>query len=163
MAVRAPKKGDAEMTGKGPWAVASYEVDMHETLFEEPSPRANQNAHTESVVLHARQLCEMFLSRSNEADNIKLAHLIPEGDQSERLKELIDKLDKKYGNRRTPKSPCWVFNKMLLHPTTERMDRYDYDPALNLVRPVLKQIIAEIESKRGRFARGLRGPEAKTK
>jgi hypothetical protein len=145
------------MTGKGAWLVTSYEIDMHETLFEGPSPRAIENAHTESIVLHARQLCEIFLSRSNESDNIKLVDLIPEGEQSDRLKQLIAELDEEYGHRRTKGSPCWVFNKMLLHPTTERTDRYSYGVALNRIRPILKSIIAEIESKRGPFSRKLRG------
>ena len=143
------------MTGKGAWLVASYEIDMLETLFEGPSPRASQNAYTESMVLHARQLCEIFLCRSNERDNIKLADLIPEGEQSERLKKLIVELGREYGNSKTEGSPCWVFNKMLLHQTTERTDRYDYGPALGRVSPILKIIIAEIESKRGCFSRNL--------
>ncbi len=144
------------MEGKGAWRVASYEIDMHETLFEGSSHRASRNAHTESIVLHARQLCEIFLSRNTDADNVKLVDLIPEDEQSERLRELIAELDREYGNRRTEESPCWVFNKMLLHPTKERLDGYNYDSALNRVRPVLKTIIAEIESKRGSFVRGLR-------
>jgi hypothetical protein len=147
---------EAGMTGKGAWLVASYEIDMHETLFEAPSPRASQNAHTESIVLHARQLCEIFLSRSAEADNIKLADLVPKDDQSERLKKLIAELRAEYGDSRTEGSPCWVFNKMLMHPTTQRTDRYDYESALNRVRPILKTIIAEIEYKKGPFSRGLR-------
>jgi hypothetical protein len=70
------------MKGKGAWRVASYEIDMHETLFEGPSQMAISNALTESVVLHARQLCEIFLSRSTEADNVKLADLVPAGHES---------------------------------------------------------------------------------
>jgi hypothetical protein len=144
------------MEGKGAHLVASYEIDMHETLSEYPSPRAILNAVTESKVLHARQLCEIFLSRSTEADNVKLEHLIPAVDQSERLKELIAQLDREYGNRKIDGSPCRVFNKMLLHPTTGRTDGYDYDSALNRVRPILKEIVAEIESRMGLFRRGLR-------
>jgi hypothetical protein len=145
------------MNRQSAWVVVSYEVDMHETLSEgSPSPRAIQNAYTESMVLHARQLCEIFLPRSTEPDNIKLADLIPEGDQSERFKELIAGLGRRYGDRRTVGSPCWVFNKKLMHPTTERTDAYDYESALNRVKPILKAIIAEIASKRGLFSRGLR-------
>jgi hypothetical protein len=144
------------MTGKGAWLVASYEIDMYENFDEGPSIRASQNAHTESMVLHARQLCEIFLSRSREPDNIRLADLISESDESDKLKELIVELDRNYGSGRTEGSPCWVFNKKLLHPTTERTDRYNYGPALNRVKPILKAIIAEIESKKGRFARDLR-------
>ena len=144
------------MEGKGAWLVARYEIDMHEALSEGPSSLAISNALTESVVLHARQLCEIFLSLSKKGDNIKLADLIPEGEQSQRIKELITELRGIYGNNEKQESPCWVFNKMLLHPTTERIDRYNYEPALNQVRPVFKKIIAEIEFIKGAFERNLR-------
>jgi hypothetical protein len=144
------------MEGKGAWLVASYEVDMHETLSERPSALAQHNALTESIVLHARQLCEMFLSLSNKDDNVKLADLISEGEQSAEFKKLVAELRGIYGNSRKVGSPSWVFNKMLLHPTAVRIDSYDYGPALNQVRPVLKKIIAEIESKKGSFERRLR-------
>ena len=111
------------MKGKGAWLVASYEVHMLEELLKGRHSRdVIRNATAESIVLHSRQLCEIFLSRSKEGDNIKLAALIPEGDQSERLKKLIAELAHKYGSRREQGSPCWVFNKKLLHPTTERSD-----------------------------------------
>lgn len=146
------------MPGKGAWRVASYEIDMHENLLAGPSLATVSNALTESTVLHARQLCEIFLSCSRETDNIKLAHLVPESEQSERLQQLIHELDRAYGKVREEESARWVFNKMLLHPTTERSDSYNYERALNSVRPILKQIIAEIESIRGqRFDRRLRG------
>ena len=145
------------MEAKGAWEVARYEVDMHETLLEgELSATALRNALTESMVLHARQLCEIFLSRSAEADNVKLSDLVSESEQSEMLKELLSELERAYGDRRTSNSPCWVFNKMLLHPTTQRIDGYNYDSALNRVRPVLKKIVTEIEAKKGSFERRLR-------
>lgn len=148
------------MPGKGAWEVTRYEFNMHESLLEGPpfSPHVMRNAVTESVVLHARQLCEIFLCRSSEGDNINLAHLVPATEQSARLKELITELERKYGSRRQQQSPCWVFNKMLMHPTDVRTDGYNYEPALNAVRPVLKDIVAEIESITGRqFERWLNG------
>ncbi len=145
------------MTGKGAWLVSSYEIDMYENLLAEPSFAAVHNALTESKVLRARQLSEIFLAHNASADNIRLSHLVAEGDQSECLRGLIQKLREVYGNRAQRQSPYWVFHKMLLHPTTERTDSYDYEPALTSVEPILKEIIAEIESiRRQRFDRRLR-------
>jgi hypothetical protein len=131
---------------------------MHENLSDaagklvtELSPAVVNNALTEGRVLHARQLCEIFLSRSTENDNVRLIHLVSESDQSQQLKKLVAELDEKYGNRRTEGSPCWVFNKMLIHPTTERSDGDDYQSALDAVKPILKLIVREIELKRGQF------------
>jgi hypothetical protein len=127
------------MTGKGAWLVANYEIDMHEIYLKVHRLAPARTRLPRAQFLYARQLCEIFLSRSSEADNIMLADLVPQGDQSERLKNLIAELGREYGDRRTEGSPCWLFNKMLLHPTTERSDRYDYESALNRVRPVLKK------------------------
>ncbi len=146
------------MTGKGAWLVASYEIHMHESLSEErPSYGVVSKALDESRVLHARQLCEIFLSIGNYPDNVTLADLVPENDQSALLKELETKLRDKYGSMNTKDSPRWVFHKMLLHPTDERLDGFNYKPALDTVRPLLKLIVAEIESiKGGQFDRRLR-------
>jgi len=146
------------MKGKEAWLVASYEIHMLEELLQGRHLRkVILNAITESIVLHARQLCEIFLSRSTEADNIKLVHLVPKIDQSERLKKLINELDKSYGSRKEEGSACWVFNKMLLHPTTERLDGYNYEPALKAVVPILEKIVHEIESARSQeFDRQIR-------
>jgi hypothetical protein len=142
------------MKGKGAWEVARYEIDMHETLYEgRPSSQALQNALTESIVLHARQLCEMFLSLGNQDDNVRLVDLISEKEQSQQFKALITELRVIYGDGKKGGSPRWVFNKMLLHPTKIRTDGYNYGPALNQVRPVLKKIITEIESRKGTFER----------
>jgi hypothetical protein len=49
------------MALKGPKEIATYEIDMHENLTEgRPSRWAIGNALTESRVLHARQLCDIF-------------------------------------------------------------------------------------------------------
>jgi hypothetical protein len=146
--------GEAKMEGKGAWEVARYEIDMHETLSDRPSSLAMRNAVTESVVLHARQLCEMFLSLSNKDDNVKLADLISDREQSEQLRELIAELRGIYGDGRKKESPRWVFNKMLLHPTKIRTDGYDYGSALNSVRPVLKKLSLKSSPKGGRLNEG---------
>lgn len=149
--------GQTKLKGKGAFEVLRYEIDMHEALPGGRSDQAIKNAITESMVLHVRQLCEIFLSSSKENDNIKLEDIVPKHPQSEPLITLIAELRSTYGSRRKEESPCWVFNKMLVHPTTERLDRYNYEPALNCVRPILKKIIDHIESRVGRFERRLSG------
>jgi hypothetical protein len=120
------------MMGKGAVRVTAYEIDMLETLLEAPSAGAIRNALTESVVLHARQLCEIFLSKGRQPDDIRLEHLVPMSALSDRLLTLVEELKEKYGSSSMEESPCWVFNKMLLHPTTERLDAYNYQPALDV-------------------------------
>ena len=125
------------MSGKEPWLVASYEIDMHEHLSKvSVSERLIQNAITESRVLHARQLCEIFIPAGDSRnDDICLGHLVPGWDIESsvkygRLRDLVQDLKRKYGYSRKPNSPCWVFNKKMAHATLERTDDYDYGPAL---------------------------------
>ncbi len=43
------------------------------------------------------------------------------------------------------KSPKWVFNKMLAHPTKDRDPRgFNYGPFLDLVTPKIKLLVEEI-------------------
>jgi hypothetical protein len=130
---------------KGPRGIAAYEIDMLENLADGPSDWAKGNALTESRVLHARQLCDIFLGRG-EQDEVRLASLLANHPQSRALRELVGELRTKYGNRNMSGSPCWVFNKKMFHPTVERTDSHDYAPALRIVEPILKKIVAEIES-----------------
>ena len=130
---------------KGAWEVTKYEIKMLESLAEGASSGVLQNALTECQVLHARQLCEIFLSRGWESDGIRLSHLVAEADQTERLKQLVHELYEVYGNRQLKQSPYWAFHKMLQDPTAPRGDGYGYEPALDLVRPILRKIISEIE------------------
>jgi hypothetical protein len=106
-----------------------------------------RNAVEESAVLHTRILCEIFLSPGREPDDIHLSQLFSDWHSSEfsRVREIIDKLREQYGKRRWKDSPCWIFNKMMAHPTDNRSDHYDYTPILNGLRPVIQEMIAEIE------------------
>lgn len=146
------------MPTKDPWPVVSYEIDMLEQL-EGPTRLAGafRNALTESRVLHARQLCEIFLGRPPvRTDDIRLDHLVHDWNNSGRLRELVDRLSEKYGHGSVPDSPCWIFNKKMAHATFERSDNYNYETALAAVCPALKEIVAEIEFVTGKkFSRGL--------
>jgi hypothetical protein len=148
------------MPGKDPWLVASYEIDMHEQLSRvSVSARLIQNAITESRVLHARQLCEIFIPAWDpKPDDICLGHLVPGWNDEhtarfKRLRDLVEDLKRKFGRSGRRNSPCWVFNKKMAHATLERTDDYDYKPALSMIDSALRPIIAEIESVAGRTFR----------
>ncbi len=147
------------MPGKDPWLVASYEVDMHEKLPVDPqSLDLVQNALTESRVLHARQLCEIFLDLGGDVDNVRLEHLVsdwPNRSECQHLIELRDELKRLYGRRDETDTPRWIFNKMMAHPTLERTDHYDYGKALERIAPTLRRMVDEIEAITGRTFRRL--------
>src|SRR5262245_44514048 len=119
-----------------PWEVIGYEVKMFNAtygrLLNSPGfarlPYVLKNAIEESAVLHTRILCDVFLCRTNKRDDIQLSKLFvgwPTDTRYYALKALITKLDQQYGTRSKPGSPCWVFNKMLAHPTFHRDTEYD--------------------------------------
>jgi len=64
------------------------------------------------------------------------------------LKELVARLRTQYGNANNANSHCWVFNKMMAHPTRHRGVTYDYTSILTDLRSILEEIITEIESLR---------------
>lgn len=138
------------------WAVVEYEVKMylatHGVIFNphlfDRLPRALKNAATECAVLHTRILCDVFLSRGKEPDDICLDRLLPGWETDSKYaatRAAVAALKAKYGGRNAAGTPCWVFNKMAAHPTTNRGDRYDYDVALNAVRSEIHQVIGELE------------------
>ncbi len=136
------------------WDTVSYEVRMRKNLSQTPVLLPTlTNALTESRVLHARQQCDVFLSKGREKDDIKLEHLVPDWQSAAncaQLRELINDLKQKYGSRKNDDSPCWVFNVIMAHPTLYRGHGYNYGPALQMVEPVLAKIVEEIESVAGR-------------
>jgi hypothetical protein len=135
-----------------PLTVVRYAVDMLEAL--EPVQASSweiSNAVAESKVLHARELCDVVLSKrgpkgkDGDKDDILLKHLVPEDEWTEELNRLVKELRTKYGTRNDNEKPCWLFNKMMFHPTTKRSDSFDYTKALAIVQPLLDKIIREIE------------------
>lgn len=140
--------------------IIAYEIRMfratYETLLDSAAlsrlEKVLQNAVEESAVLHTRILCDVFLSRSSEPDDIILSKLFPglrTNARYARLKGMVDDLRRRYGAGNTANSHCWVFNKMMAHPTTHRSDSYDYTVILRGLQPIIQGIIAEIESLRG--------------
>ena len=142
------------------WTVVAYEVRMLSATSEivldakklAALPKVIANALEESSVLHTRILCEVFLSRGKEADDITLCALFPELNKDAKygkLHRLVEQLRRKYGSALVQATPCWTFNKMMAHPTTRRGSSYDYTALLRDVEPAIWRVIREVEALRG--------------
>jgi len=140
-----------------PWVVFDYEVEMYfETQraaiwvnkqLEENFPRAMltlRNAIAESLVLHTRILIDILISKKNGNDDIGLIDLLPDWCQTAEASQLIKKLEYVYGTAREPNSPCWIFNKMLAHPTRQRSNMYDWGIIINKVSREIFEILLEL-------------------
>jgi hypothetical protein len=107
--------------------------------------RALINALVESMLIHIRILSDIFLSRvKTYSDEINLSKIIDDKRISPSLKQLIEKLDKAYGNSKNEGSPCWTINKMFAHASDLRSSSYDYKQIVNQLYPNLVRIIEEI-------------------
>ncbi len=135
-----------------PWVVFDYEVDMFRNLcalLATGNPQYQllshyiQNAIVESAVLHTRILVDILLSRGSHSDDINLSELVPGFECPE-----IDQLRQTYGHRNDDNTPCWAFNKMLAHATGERTDSFDYSAPLNLLAPLINNIVDRINCQR---------------
>ena len=142
------------------WVVIAYEIRMFNATYEivlnaaalDRLPKVLANAVEESAVLHTRILCDVFLSKSRGGDDIQLSHLFLDWNRNvkyDKIKEIIHDLRRLYGQAQKPGSHCWVFNKMMAHPTAHRSNSYDYTAILRSLCPVIQEIVAEIESLRG--------------
>jgi hypothetical protein len=147
-----------------PWVILTYESWMLERSIQEKErlDRSIQdkerlqvlnNALTATAVLHARVLCGLFANPEGKfASDIALSHLLPDWDWGQPkydvLNGLLSELEEKYGQYHDAKSPYWAFNKMLAHATVESSSEHDYTAALDSVFPLLRRILAEIQSKR---------------
>jgi hypothetical protein len=147
--------GTGIMANNNPWVVFDYEVDMLRNMCEllrngnlqyAALSRHVQNAVVESAILHTRNLIDILLSKSKDADDIQLQDLVPAAYESSKLAAL----QSEYGDRKTANSPCWAFNKKLAHSTKHRTDTYDYSPHLCAVVPLIFKLVDEIEQHRPR-------------
>jgi hypothetical protein len=147
-----------------PWVIVGFESWMLERSIQERArlDRSIQDeerlivfkkALTESAILHARILCELFADpEGNFASDIALSHLLPDWDwgkpKYELLNGLLSELEDTYGRYHNAKSRCWVFNKILAHASLEKPSEHDYILALDTVLPLLRRILVEIQSER---------------
>jgi hypothetical protein len=147
------------------WRAIGYEVSMLRGLrglrdfavaVSTPSSKDRtawllHNIITEGQVLHTRNLCDFCTSKTS--NDIRPQDLFDNYDTDrkyDKLKELMIRLDKKYGSSKKEGDARWAFNKMLAHPSQERNDKgFDYTPFLDLVLPLLEEIIGEIETLQG--------------
>jgi hypothetical protein len=138
------------------WDVVAYEIRMFYATYEialDPIAfgklsKVYANAIEESAVLHTRILCDVFLSRGLGDDDIKLSRLFPDWyshNRYGRIKGRINALRRLYGSAQQEGSDCWVFNKMMAHPTAHRGKSYDYTEILQRLQPAIEDVIAEIE------------------
>jgi hypothetical protein len=141
-----------------------YEIKMfyatYKTFFTRSTygrlPYVLKNALEESAVLHTRILCDIFLSRSKQTDDITLGRLLsgwPNDTRYGKMKAMHDKLQVRYGKANDPASPCWDFNKRLAHPTSHRGPEYDYRKSLDVLYPLIDDMIRELECLTGKHFR----------
>lgn len=139
------------------WHVIDYEASMFRAL-DGPSvgiaadlDRAQwlHNCIPEATVLHTRILCDFCLSP--EAQYIKPSDLFSNYDNERyaHIKLLLKTLDKQYGRNKDADSVRNVLSRRLAHPTKQRNIGFDYTPYLARVRPVLHDILNELERLRG--------------
>jgi hypothetical protein len=113
------------------------------------------NAISESLVLHARNLCD-FCRAPWQRNDIRPTDLFVQCDTPayNSLRTLFSDVARAYrtdahrimtvSGKTELKSPKWAFDKMLAHPTRDRGTCFDYQPFLDLVVPKLKLLIDEI-------------------
>lgn len=118
----------------------------------EERPQVMKGALTESAVLHARTLCELFANPEGKFDgDLQLSHLLPDWDwgksEYKALNALLAALEKVYGHYSEADSPFRTLNRIFSPPTVTRPSVQDYADALDKILPLLRRIIAEVESK----------------
>jgi hypothetical protein len=148
------------------WMILDYESWMLErslqererlgkSIQDEERLQVLNNALTESAVLHARTLCELFTNPEGKFPTdieLELSDLLPDWDwgkpKYDLLNGLLSELEEKYGKQLDPKSPRAAFDIMLTSATLARRSEYDYTSALDYVLPLIRQILVEIRSSR---------------
>lgn len=139
------------------WQMMEYEVKMFYATSNHfftgskyfRLPFVLRNALEESAVLHTRILCDILLSRKMDKDDIILEDLLtgwPCDPRYATIKPIRGKLETLYGNRKNPASPCWEFNKRLMHATSHRGSEYDYRNSLDSIYPLIHGMIRQIET-----------------
>lgn len=107
-----------------------------------------RNAASENAVLHARNLCRMFLN-NGEPGEIRLSEVLDDLKvpfaMRRRLRPSIKKLRKVYGTRRDPDSAAFAFNEMVMHTSKLRGGYGLYADLLQRLREPIREIVDEIQ------------------
>lgn len=120
-------------------------LKIESDILQQALQRALENALVESMLIHIRILCEIYLSQNKSYhDGITLNKILNNKEISTKLRELIKELKKTYGDSRIEGSHRWIINKMLAHPSELRGSTYNYRETINQLFPILLNIIKEI-------------------
>ncbi len=138
------------VTGIDPWDIVAYEARMLFGLCRVLASKQNapvgdiiNNAMVESACLHARVLIDILLSKDcAKADDVRLNNLLPRFQPGS-----LDQLRAAYGDAKTPGTPCWTLNKMIMHPTTVRRTSHDYTNLLNRLLPLIDAVWHEVDAR----------------
>jgi len=141
---------------------------MFEILFtqaERPDELALRNAVTEDALLHARNLCVVFLDGDGAREDDIVLYcktrpqekmprvLFPDWEANDadykEIKEAVSKLRDAYGDDNKPGTCRYAFNKMAMHATKHRGAYGVYDDALRSLEPIIREIVGHIESLKG--------------
>jgi len=110
-----------------------------------------RNAVVESALLHARNLCSIFLS-GGYTDDIKLRQLLASYRLNPAEQGAVDaavsRLDAAYGNGDGLTRS--IINKMAMHPSHRRSDRGVYDEVLRKLLVPIREIISVLARFSGR-------------
>jgi hypothetical protein len=154
------------------WTVLEYEVKMfyasYKILFSRTYytrlPYSLKNAIEEAAVLHTRNLSDVIIRCSSRfPDDILLSTLFNDWSSCSRYEALKAKrreFKHIYGDQNVRYTPCWIFNKLMVHSTIERGSEFDYRETLDRLYPHIKTMIAEIACLRKKaFPLRFNGPE----
>lgn len=133
------------------WAVFNYEVDQFNAMCDllranhPVTPLLSQpvrNAFVESALIHTRIITQILLSEGWPSD-IKLDALLPSFTTPN-----VQRLKDAYGENSDSGSPRSTLNKLLAHSDKSRTDSHNYSAPLNLLVPIIRDLLLEIETHR---------------
>ena len=140
------------------WKPVGYELDLFRAARNLNTTQALagdlKNIVVESLLLHTRNLCELFLpDNEKRPDDIRLTYLFDDWKTSDRyreLKRLVDNLLVAYGKSGDEGSLRTALNKRLAHLTRRRAEAlgYDYTPKFAPLEPLIENIFVQIEQLR---------------
>ena len=148
-----------------PWHIIAYEVWMYfGTRAKMKAPTIDdevlRNATVESAIVHARILCDIFLSRATrQSGGILLTALSREWKRSnpqqyKDLRSRVKDLIKAYGDHGVERSPCQIFHQKALHADEARYQSfqgYDYADQFKALDSAIRGVVDAIEAIRGKL------------
>jgi hypothetical protein len=142
------------------WEPVEYEIGMLRTARDmnatQPLTGDLKNIVVESLLLHTRNLCELFLPDNEKRDDdIKLTDLFDDDWETSaryvEVKKQVDALRLAFGDRGNPNSLRGALNKRLAHLTRHRAEAlgYDYTPLIAPLESLIETIlVVQIENLR---------------